>query len=294
MNDDLDLLASAYLDGDLDDAARADAEANPALVARVAELRAVREAVASVEGVAPAAAGTREAVLASALAAYDELQNGHERVAAAAGPVAPVAPLAPRRRRSTRWLGAVAAATVVAAGIGVVVASVANQDDDEEAGISEAAVVGTDAPADERLEASSAQATIAGDAAPEVAAGGAGTDAPAAATPSTTTAGAAEATQPEVFSGDATLAAPAPLVVGESNLAAYVEQARRGAADDAVEAVLACRDERFADVVGTIDYSADPSSEVVHAVVVVDATGTTAYAVDAPNCDVVAAVEVDG
>jgi hypothetical protein len=287
MNDDLDLLASAYLDGDLDDAARADAEADPAFIDRVAELRAVRDAVASVDGAAPAPARTRDAVLASALAAYDELHAEPDHVAAATGPVTP---LAPRRGRSARWLGAVAAATVVAAGIGVVVATVANQDDDESAGISDAAVVATDAAADERLEAS-AGATSGEQAPAEEATGAADTEAPTAAA---ATAPAGTTTEPDVAEGGATLAAPTALVVGESNLAAYADQARRNTDEGADDALSTCGDDRFADVVGTIDYATDPGSQVVRVVVVLDGDGGTAYAVEASSCDVVAAVEVDG
>ena len=101
---DFDELASAYLDGvaSPEEAARVDAD--PALQARVEELRAVRAALAEVPEVD---AIRRDAAIAAALAAFDE--EGAEPDAAL-----PVVPLAPRRRLSPTTVRVLGAAAVVA------------------------------------------------------------------------------------------------------------------------------------------------------------------------------------
>jgi hypothetical protein len=101
MNDDPILLASRYLDGDLPTDERALVEGDPELLAEVARMRAVRDALADVP--APSAAN-REASVAAALAAADR-------------PIAPpVASLTDRRR--ARWLVPAAAAIVGVAALG--------------------------------------------------------------------------------------------------------------------------------------------------------------------------------
>jgi hypothetical protein len=104
-DDQLDELASAYLDGELDTAERERVEHDPALSDRVAELAAMRAQVAA--PVAPLAADRREAMIRSAVEALD------------AGAIAPVVSLSSRRtgRRILRVLAPVAAA---AAAIGAI------------------------------------------------------------------------------------------------------------------------------------------------------------------------------
>ena len=129
MNDDLTLLASAYLDDDVTSDERARVQADPELLAEVDRLRAVRAVLADV-GVASIA--RREEHLAAALNAWDRLpeseRNGSRRdatplgidaaaVAGAASVSAPTPIAARRRTRSPRWLmGAAAALVLVLAG----------------------------------------------------------------------------------------------------------------------------------------------------------------------------------
>jgi hypothetical protein len=115
MNDDAlspDLeLASAYLDGDVDEAQRAQVEASPALLAQVATFRQLSAALADTP---PATATSRDAAVAAALAEFDVLLAAP---AAAAG--LPLAPNVVPMRRHARWSRVMLAAAAVAL-IGVV------------------------------------------------------------------------------------------------------------------------------------------------------------------------------
>jgi hypothetical protein len=132
MNDDLTLLASAYLDGDVTADERARVENDTEALAEVDRLRSARALLGDVE---PQAISVREAQLAAALDVWDRLpereRSGARRdvtpagidaaaVAGAASVTAPT-PLSSRRRSargtSTRWLtGAAAALVLVLAG----------------------------------------------------------------------------------------------------------------------------------------------------------------------------------
>ena len=119
-------LASAYLDGEATPDERARVEGDPALLAEVERLRAVAAAVAEVP--APSA-DRRDAAVAAALAAFDELRVGTTPPPA---PPATVSSLDRRRQaRRMQALTAVAAAAVLVVG-GFVIA---NRDgDDDSAG----------------------------------------------------------------------------------------------------------------------------------------------------------------
>jgi hypothetical protein len=113
--DDLDALASAHLDGATSAEEAARVAGDPALQARVEELRAVREAVAALP---PVDTARREVAIAAALAAFAE--DG--AAASASPPLAPVTSLATvtaRRRpsptRVMRVVGAAAAVVLLAA-----------------------------------------------------------------------------------------------------------------------------------------------------------------------------------
>ncbi len=118
MNDDLTLLASAYLDGDVTVEERARVEADPALLVEVDRLRYVRVLLANTE---PSSISVRESLLANALGAWDRV------------PAAPI-PLAERRRTNTnrRLLGAAAVLVLVLAG-GVVLQTFTSGTDDDSA-----------------------------------------------------------------------------------------------------------------------------------------------------------------
>jgi hypothetical protein len=134
MTDDLTLLASAYLDGDVTADERARVENDPETLAVVEQLRSVRALLNDVE---PPSISVREAQLATVLDIWDRLpqleRTGARRditpvgidsaaVAGAASVTAPT-PLSGRRRSSrtssTRWLAGAAAALVLVLAGGV-------------------------------------------------------------------------------------------------------------------------------------------------------------------------------
>jgi hypothetical protein len=134
MTDDLTLLASAYLDGDVTADERARVENDPDTLAVVEQLRSVRALLNDVE---PPSISVREAQLATVLDIWDRLpqleRTGARRditpvgidsaaVAGAASVTAPT-PLSGRRRSSrtssTRWLAGAAAALVLVLAGGV-------------------------------------------------------------------------------------------------------------------------------------------------------------------------------
>jgi hypothetical protein len=146
MNDDLTLLASAYLDGDVTADERARVENDAAALAEVDRLRSVRALLGDVE---PQAISVREAQLAAALDVWDRLpereRTGARRdatpagidAAAVAGAASVTAPtsLSSRRRSarstSTRWLTGAAAALVLvlAGGVALQLSSTGSDDD---------------------------------------------------------------------------------------------------------------------------------------------------------------------
>lgn len=179
MNDDLSLLASAYLDGDVTADERARVESDPELLDEVGRLRSVRALLGDIE---PPSISVREAQLASALDVWDRLpqleRSGIRRdvtpvgidaaaVAGAASVTAPT-PLGGRRRSSrpssTRWLAGAAAALVLVLAGGVALQLSSPDDNDEtDAASSAAADVDTTESAAQVERAEDAEA--AGDAA---------------------------------------------------------------------------------------------------------------------------------
>ncbi len=125
-HDRLDELASAHLDGATSPEEAAFIAADPALQARVEELRAVRDAVGALPRVDPA---RRDAALAAALAAFED--DGRETT----GPIAPVRSLtavAARRGpspRARRLVGA-AAAVVLLVALAPLIGKLGGSDDD--------------------------------------------------------------------------------------------------------------------------------------------------------------------
>lgn len=122
MNDDLlpdreFLAVNAYLDGEAAEDERALVESSPELLAEVDRLRSVRAALAETRDLTPPA-GARDAALAAALALFDDLQTSPAGATAAASAADGGATVVrfERRRRQYRWVGGVAAATLVAVG----------------------------------------------------------------------------------------------------------------------------------------------------------------------------------
>jgi hypothetical protein len=164
MNDDLTLLASAYLDGDVTADERARVEGDPELLAEVDRLRSARMLLADVE---PQAISVREAQLAMALDVWDRLpaaeRTGARRdatpagidaaaVAGAASVTAPTPINGRRRPTSTRWLTGAAAALVLVLAGGVAFQLGTGNDDDSastDADASDTEALTATGPADE-------------------------------------------------------------------------------------------------------------------------------------------------
>ena len=147
MNDDLTLLASSYLDGDVTADERALVEADPDALAEVERLRSVRALLGDVE---PPPISVREVHLAAALDAWDRLpeaeRTGGRRdrtpsgidAAAAAGAASVTSPIPlnnRRRQTSARWLTGAAAAMVLvlAGGVALQLGSADDSDSSSEA-----------------------------------------------------------------------------------------------------------------------------------------------------------------
>ncbi len=102
-------LASAYVDGALDEAERAAAAANPDVMALVDSFARVRAAISDVE---PVVYSTRTAAIAAALAEFDA-RHAADDGSPVIAPAAIVTSLQSRRIRSYRILTGVAAAALV-------------------------------------------------------------------------------------------------------------------------------------------------------------------------------------
>lgn len=127
----LDELASAHLDGTTSPEEAAQVAADPALQARVEDLRAVRAAVGALPPVDPA---RRDTAIAAALAAFEEGASGAEAHGPAAG-ITSLATVATRRGPSPRALRlvGVAAAVVVLAALVPLLGQLGSSDDAETA-----------------------------------------------------------------------------------------------------------------------------------------------------------------
>jgi hypothetical protein len=176
MNDELTLLASAYLDGEVDAAERARVEGDPELLAEVDRLRAVRALIGDTE---PSPISIREELLANALDAWDRLpaaernrdatpraldRSVHPGAAAAASTITAPTSLADRRRATLnrRLLGA-AAAIVLVLGAGIVAQVVTSDSSDDSDTVADVAASpaaeGGDAASDTESNAESSPAS---------------------------------------------------------------------------------------------------------------------------------------
>ncbi len=182
-DDDLTLLASAYLDGDVsaDERARVDDDAE--LVTEVERLRSVRALLGDIE---PPTISTREAQLAAALGVWDRLpdteRTGARRdvtpvgidgaAVAGAASVTAATPLSRKRRpsrsTSTGWLTGAAAALVLVLAGGVAL-QLSSANDTDEASTADAQVDDTEGA--ESLTATRAGEPAADEAAPSGEAG---------------------------------------------------------------------------------------------------------------------------
>src|SRR6185503_8253028 len=90
-----DELASALVDGLGDDQERARLASDPALAARVEQLRAVRQAVAASTAAAPPSAEARERAIAAAVAAATSQEIPAQEIPAQEIPAQEILPQAP-------------------------------------------------------------------------------------------------------------------------------------------------------------------------------------------------------
>jgi hypothetical protein len=307
MNDDLTLLASAYLDGDVTEQERARVEGDGELLAEVERLRTVRLLLGDVE---PPAISVREAQLAAALGVWDRLpeteRTGARRditpagidAAALAGAASVTAPTPINHRRrhtSTRWLTGAAAGLVLvlAGGIALQLSSDADTDDSSSAELSS-----TDA-----------------DSAADSEAGTEAADAPAGADgPSTSEFTAADAAPPDVAAElDTGVADPAPpgenagldrlenltdladfaaAAVGAPRAPDEVPAATSAASDEAEESATALAEAALPFCLG-VDVIVGPAVYGdVQVVVGIDEGRDLAIAYLAPSCDEVARVRL--
>ena len=154
LNDEQLVLASAYLDGAVTSAERAQVDADPQLLGEVERLRAVR---VSLTATTTTAISTRERHLAGALGAWDRLSDAErtgsnagglpafsdDPAAAAAATVTAPTPLADRRKRvndknSGRLLTAAAVVLVIAGG-GLIARGIIDSDSNDSSVASESA-----------------------------------------------------------------------------------------------------------------------------------------------------------
>lgn len=130
MTDPFDELASAHLDGTTSPEEAARVAADPALQARVEELRTVR---AALQALPPVDAARREIAIAAALAAFAESEADVVGDAEQGARVTALTTAAARRGpspRTLRWVGAAAAAVLLAALVPLLGGLNSSSDDD--------------------------------------------------------------------------------------------------------------------------------------------------------------------
>jgi hypothetical protein len=264
MNDDQRLLANAYLDGEVSAEERARAEADPEVVAEVARLRAVAEALRVTDAPDPQ---RRDAAIDAALDAF-ELRPAATIATTPELPVAPPVSLDARRR--ARWLRPLAAAAAAFVLIAGGVAVLGNRDDDN----------GDDASsllsADEAAPAATERADVPAEGTEAAAADTAGA---AAATTTTATADLEQAVPEAAGEATAILTSPA-------QLAQFAAAAQSSTDRTTADAALSCG--ALGEWVGSAVYERDGQAVDVDVFV---AEGE-AIAADPTTCEVVARAQL--
>lgn len=298
MNDDQFFLANAYLDGELDAAEHTIAEADPAVMAGVEQLRALQAQVRDVE---PPTSAARETAIGGALRAFDSQRS----LSIDSGPRVPerIVPLRPRPSYG-RWLG-VAAAVVAIGFVGVVITRAGGGDDEAaiDGAFSDEAPSAARTGADEVLEgnavaSASGEATAEESAAAEFDAAEAApvTEAPAVASDSEATgeaAGDASAPAATQLATTATVAAydPAQPIVDAAGLAAagayYLDLETRNELPPTPNTSCDVSRSGVTFRVPAIAEYVLPDGIVPVLIAVDDATGET-LAVDPDNCSIIA------
>jgi hypothetical protein len=262
MNDEQDLLASAYLDGALTSAERARAEADPDVMAAVERLGELRRALAVFEPVDPV---RRDAAIEAALGAFDT-----GRAPDAPPPAASLS----RRRARGWWLSGAAAAAFVLIIAGAIIAGGDGDGDDDAGGAADTELSGdatlTAADTDEGEQRAAEDATGGGVATTTAAAA-----VPAATEAPTTTDATAEETVTAVYSVVALSSA--------EELTQFADDALRSAPTSAEATVPNCDEGRW---LGSATYVVDDVATPVEVFLADD--DSEVRAVDASTCEVVA------
>jgi hypothetical protein len=248
MNDEPDLeleAASAAVDGLATVDERALVDSSPTLQAEVERFAGVRASVADVQ-VPPVA---REAALAAALAAFDDLGRADSTSSAdgppAARPLPAVVTLESRRRRQYRALVGVAAAVVVL-GVGAVAVTNRGADDVNTAGTATTLAVDPESPAASRENAPAG--TDPSDAAAESAAGGNEATSADDASRTELPAPAAESPEPLIINDPAQVI---PAIESPEELLAYAAAPPFGPAADSAPADIPAPDTQARDTEST-------------------------------------------
>jgi hypothetical protein len=267
MNDEQNLLASAYLDGALTSEERARAEADPDVMAAVERLGELRRALAVVE---PADPARRDAAIQAALDAFDT----------EAAPPAPVTPLASRRFGG--WLVSAAAAALVVVVVGGILAvSNSGGDDDDDGAAGGAATAGTMTAGDTPMlgDTGPTDQRDADQGAQEAEGGGAATTAAAAVPEATAAPGTTD------VGSDATITATysALLVASPEQLTQFAEDALGAGATSGAAARTSCDEGRS---LGAAIYDVDGVATPVEVFLADD--DSEVLAVDASTCEIVA------
>jgi hypothetical protein len=274
------LLASAYLDGELTAEERRLAEADPAVMAEVEALRALRVELADVE---PATAEARESAIAAAMAVFSA---GAGVDAAASLPTAVPSRVVPFKPRPAygRYLG-IAAAVIGVGLLGTVIINSGRGSDDTssdaaelpsiERNMVEDAPAVTDAAADEPADEPAdlaAEMVTAGDAADDMADMAVTTDAPASAP--------AEADVPAATTpADPSLPADDVLIIAAEDIIARREAGTLGATPDTRCTVP---DAPNAFVLDEVELGTELGS--VDLFLAIDDTTRTVYGIDPESC----------
>jgi hypothetical protein len=294
--DDTFLRASAYLDGELDAAETARAEADPAVMAEVDLIRALQSELRDVEPFDPRA---RERAINAALAEFDELT------------AADVVPFRPRPSY-TRWLG-VAAAVVGVGLLGVIVATAGSGGDDDDAAEiafessaqdlddaqAQRSSLEAPAPAAEAVESGDTAAVLSagGDAAdaPEATVAAEATMAPAATEAPAATALAADASAESTTSAgappfDPNVPIPDEITLGIVGRQLIASQSSPQVDDESVRSTIetACDDdaEQPRTILAEGSYLRDGAA--IPILIAVDASNDKIVAIDPESCNVVA------
>jgi transcription termination factor Rho len=219
-------LASAYLDGELDTTERAAAAADAGVMEVIDSFARVRAAIGEVE---PAAANSKDAAIAAALAEFDAIHA----TSSPSGAAPKVISLQSRHQRAYRVLTGVAAAIVIAV-VGIAALNARGQVDNDSASSATVAPAADQAGSPELKTATeSAAAATAADGTAAASDAGASTESATAAVPSIDTAAGLQQFAQSVEADSRPVAAPAGTAAPVGTAAPAADQATAAGGDAA-------------------------------------------------------------